>query len=552
MVDMLRRIIRPDLVYVRLQGLAEGVRCEAASVDPQLALPPQAEEIGRALAPWLNTKGVLSCAAIPNPGGNGTLQIVVLPIGHAGEYGVVAAASRRPDFPSAEYRLLLDVSIHQAAIALQEVRLIADLRAANLVKGQWLKQEQLLRAEAEVARQQTTTILERIADRFVALDRDWQSTYRHWAAERLLQGIQRTQVEFIDKTMEEVGQEIVEVMPTAWQYPDITCAQITLEGQVFTTHNFTVTTWKQASDICVHGKRIGAVEVYYLQEKPPCDEGPFLKEERSLLDTVAKLLGEMVGRKHAEEERARYAAQLQALAEAALAINSAGSLTEAISIATEKAREIIGAHQAVTGFSIDKHWTQSIEAMSLSDKYAGYRGYRSRPNGSGIYRLVCQTNQPRRLTQTELEEHPAWRSYGRDAGRHPPLRGWLAAPLIGRDGRNIGLMQLSDKYQGEFTADDEAILVQLAQASIPRLSLPPVVASRACVSVPWPWVGNCTSMRRRAPAPESWRNGLSTARSSLYALWRYDSHELHSRVDRRRSCARAGGHACLAGTSAGG
>jgi hypothetical protein len=207
MVDMLRRIIRPDLVYVRLQGLAEGVRCEAASVDPQLALPPQAEEIGRALAPWLNTKGVLSCAAIPNPGGNGTLQIVVLPIGHAGEYGVVAAASRRPDFPSAEYRLLLDVSIHQAAIALQEVRLIADLRAANLVKGQWLKQEQLLRAEAEVARQQTTTILERIADRFVALDRDWQSTYRHWAAERLLQGIQRTQVEFIDKTMEEAARK---------------------------------------------------------------------------------------------------------------------------------------------------------------------------------------------------------------------------------------------------------------------------------------------------------------------------------------------------------
>jgi signal transduction histidine kinase/ActR/RegA family two-component response regulator len=43
------------------------------------------------------------------------------------------------------------------------------------------------------------------------------------------------------------------------------------------------------------------------------------------------------------------------------------------------------------------------------------------------------------------------------------MRGWLAAPLVGRDGQNIGLLQLSDKYEGEFTEADESILVQLAQ-----------------------------------------------------------------------------------------
>jgi signal transduction histidine kinase/CheY-like chemotaxis protein len=43
------------------------------------------------------------------------------------------------------------------------------------------------------------------------------------------------------------------------------------------------------------------------------------------------------------------------------------------------------------------------------------------------------------------------------------MRGWLAAPLVSRDGRNIGLIQLSDKFEGEFTEDDEAVLVQLAQ-----------------------------------------------------------------------------------------
>jgi signal transduction histidine kinase len=43
------------------------------------------------------------------------------------------------------------------------------------------------------------------------------------------------------------------------------------------------------------------------------------------------------------------------------------------------------------------------------------------------------------------------------------MRGWLAAPMVARDGRNLGLIQLSDRYEGDFTAQDEAVLLQLAQ-----------------------------------------------------------------------------------------
>src|SRR5262249_20240477 len=67
-----------------------------------------------------------------------------------------------------------------------------------------------------------------------------------------------------------------------------------------------------------------------------------------------------------------------------------------------------------------------------------------------------------RLTQAELEAHPAWRNFGVENGRHPPMRGWLAAPLIGRDGLNYGLIQVSDRYAGEFSEQDERSLVQLA------------------------------------------------------------------------------------------
>ena len=66
------------------------------------------------------------------------------------------------------------------------------------------------------------------------------------------------------------------------------------------------------------------------------------------------------------------------------------------------------------------------------------------------------------MTQDEMEAHPRWRSFGKERDAHPPMRGWLAAPLVGRAGNNLGLIQLSDKYEGEFDENDEAILIQLA------------------------------------------------------------------------------------------
>lgn len=134
-----------------------------------------------------------------------------------------------------------------------------------------------------------------------------------------------------------------------------------------------------------------------------------------------------------------------------------------LQVITDQAREIIGAHQAVTSVTIDQNWAQAIHAISLSDKYAPYRTYDTKADGSGIYSVVCRENRTMRMTQAELEAHPAWRGFGKEVGKHPPMRGWLATPLIARDGTNLGLIQLSDKYEGEFTEEDEAILVQLAQ-----------------------------------------------------------------------------------------
>jgi PAS domain S-box-containing protein len=109
-------------------------------------------------------------------------------------------------------------------------------------------------------------------------------------------------VEEHETSLNEILQEVPSLLSGCWQYQDITCARIFMGDELFTTHNFRATRWKQAADIIVGGKRAGKVEIYYLEKRPEQDEGPFLKEERRLLDAMAERLGWIVERKQLEEE----------------------------------------------------------------------------------------------------------------------------------------------------------------------------------------------------------------------------------------------------------
>ena len=102
-------------------------------------------------------------------------------------------------------------------------------------------------------------------------------------------------------SLEEILQGTVDLIPPAWQYPEITCARIILESQEFRTENFRETIWEYASDILVHSERIGSLKVCHLEERPESDGGPFLKEERSLINAVAERLGKITERKRVEE-----------------------------------------------------------------------------------------------------------------------------------------------------------------------------------------------------------------------------------------------------------
>ena len=103
-------------------------------------------------------------------------------------------------------------------------------------------------------------------------------------------------------SVEKILQGTADIIPPSWQYPKITCAQVKLDGQSYRTKTFKETEWHQSQEIIVHGEKAGAVEIYYLEEKPEIDEGPFLKEERLLINTIAERLGHIVERYRAVDE----------------------------------------------------------------------------------------------------------------------------------------------------------------------------------------------------------------------------------------------------------
>ena len=105
-----------------------------------------------------------------------------------------------------------------------------------------------------------------------------------------------------DFSLEDILQSIVDFIPSAWQYPEITCARIIYDGCEFTTNNYKNSRWKLTRDIMVYSEKVGTLEVCYLEEKLELDEGPFLKEERSLVDAIAERIAKFIEREWAEDE----------------------------------------------------------------------------------------------------------------------------------------------------------------------------------------------------------------------------------------------------------
>lgn len=156
----------------------------------------------------------------------------------------------------------------------------------------------------------------------------------------------------------------------------------------------------------------------------------------------------------------RDTARLKELAGASRTLNSLVSVERIKTVLAEQARTLTTAHQAMAVVTMGDEGTEATNTVSLSDRDAGCQDYGGQLDAARVYVEVCRANQSLRLTQEQLEQHPAWQ--GRSEQGPCGMRGLLAVPLVGHGKRSLGFVQVSDKHDGEFSEEDEAVLSQLA------------------------------------------------------------------------------------------
>lgn len=103
-------------------------------------------------------------------------------------------------------------------------------------------------------------------------------------------------VEQSENSIDKILQGVADLLPGSWQYPELTCARILYKERSYQSCNFKPTQWTQEAAVIISGRQEGLVEVHYLKKMPQLDEGPFLKEERQLIDAVSDHIAKAVER----------------------------------------------------------------------------------------------------------------------------------------------------------------------------------------------------------------------------------------------------------------
>ncbi len=101
---------------------------------------------------------------------------------------------------------------------------------------------------------------------------------------------QTTQIIKEGKSVEETLQRITHILPRAWQYPEHSVARIIFAGREYHSVDFKETEWHQVQDFQTIDNRKGEIQVFYTKKFRDIDEGPFMKEERQLIDNLASIL----------------------------------------------------------------------------------------------------------------------------------------------------------------------------------------------------------------------------------------------------------------------
>ena len=187
--------------------------------------------------------------------------------------------------------------------------------------------------------------------------------------------------------------------------------------------------------------------------------GDFFLEGLATFEMVQRGFGEAREAAWLERRQTELSRQLSSfLADASLALDAEDSVGEMLRLVAELARELIDAGCCVATVAAEGQ-PRAAEAVSHAEE-GRWPAFVRWLDLAETYRLLRARGGSVRVAGDELADLP----HARVAGG-PPLRGWLAASLTALDGSELGAIQLFDKHDGAFSAEDEAALVHLAQTA---------------------------------------------------------------------------------------
>lgn len=212
-----------------------------------------------------------------------------------------------------------------------------------------------------------------------------------------------------------------------------------------------------------------------------------------------------------QEEETRRSSRLRAIAQMSGGLARSPGVEQLLERATDFARCLLDAGLAVS--TLRREGAESaVHAVSAADRHARWRDDMETWASGALQQLVCEANRPMRLSRAETERHPQWARPVPGQDDRPRLHGWLAVPLVAQDGRNLGLMQLADKDEGEFSADDQNEMMLLAS----------IVG--ACVENLLAREAREAAMAQARAASERIENIFASISDAVYALdaeWRF-------------------------------
>ena len=92
--------------------------------------------------------------------------------------------------------------------------------------------------------------------------------------------------------LDQILKKVVNIIPSAMQYAEICRVKIIYQDSIYTSTDFKASPWAISEEITAQDRVVGWIKVHYTEEKPVADDGPFLKEEKRVLNTIARRIGQ--------------------------------------------------------------------------------------------------------------------------------------------------------------------------------------------------------------------------------------------------------------------